>query len=303
MKRVMLSVALAAGLTMSGQAQTQPGPGGAGPTPQAPESAPVKGLKTPPAAKTQEEYNTFNSALTSVQGPDLAAGEAAARGFQAKFPQSELTPQLYLSMLFKSLQENNGDKAIDMGREVLKLEPANPVAAVYVATVLAETTRETDLDASQKFDEAGQDAKVALQNVDANLMMAAGVTQQQADATKADLRARAYDALGLVELKRKNDAAAEKYLRQSVEIRGEPGDPMTHLRLALALDRENKYPEALAEARRSVALSQPDQSVAKSAQAEVDRLSKLTGSAGSASAPATAPAQAPPSQAVPPVPR
>ncbi len=229
-----------------------------------------------------------------IQGPDLAAGEAAARAFQAKFPQSELTSQLFLQLLFKSTQANNADTAVNMGREVLKLDATNPVAADYVAWVLAETTRETDLDGAQKFDEATRNANIALQNVDANLVLAPGVTQQQADATRADLRARAYDALGLVQLKRKDDAGAEKYLRQSIEVRGEPGDPMSHFRLALALDRQARYADALTEAKKAAALATPDQPVAKSAQAEIERLNKLTGApAPAAAAPGTAPVQPP----------
>ena len=298
MKQATMMVAIAVAAAGLCRAQSQPASSAPAAAPQqaAPATPPATtGIKPPPAAKTQAEYDAFNTALTAVQGPDLAAGEAAARDFQAKFPQSELTSQLYLSLLFKALQANNADAAVDMGHQVLKLDPTNPVAAVYVATVLAETTRDTDLDAAQKFDEAAKDANLALQNVDANLMMAAGTTQEQADATKSDLKARAYDALGLVELKRKNDAGAEKYLRQSVQTRGEPGDPMTHLRLALSLDRQNKFPDALAEAKKAASLAQPDQPVAKSAQAEIDRLNKLTGGGPTpAAAPGTAPVQPPP---------
>lgn len=309
MKQVIAVVVLVLSVAGMGSAQAQSAgsPKGAAPQlgtqAQPPAQPAVKGIKPPPQAKTQEEYTAFSSALGTAQGGELAAGEAAAREYQSKFPQSELTSQLYLILLFKGLQANNGDKAIEMGREVLKLDPNNPVAALYVSTVLAETARETDLDAAQRFDEAIKDANIALQNVDTNLLMAASVTQQQVDATKADLKARAYDALGLVELKRKNDAAAEKYLRQSIETRGEPGDPMTHLRLALTLDHANRYPEALTEAGKAVSLAPADAAVGKSAQAEVDRLKKLTGSTGAAATGTAAPSQPAPTPTGAPVPR
>ncbi|HVP43402.1 MAG TPA: hypothetical protein VMS96_08205, partial [Terriglobales bacterium] len=65
---------------------------------------------------------------------------------------------------------------------------------------------------------------------------------------------------------------------------------MSHLRLALALDKQNKYKEALPEAQKAASLADPQDSVAKSAQAEVERLQKLTGAGGSASTqPATPP--------------
>ncbi|MBZ5646234.1 MAG: tetratricopeptide repeat protein [Acidobacteriia bacterium] len=295
MKRVLIAGAAVLAIASLAAAQAQPaGSSGTQTKPAAqahpPAPAPLKGVKPPPQAKTPEEYAAFNTAFGSAQGPDLAAGEAAAREFQAKYPQSELASQLYTVVFFNSIQANNADKAIDMGREALKLEPTNPVASVYTATVLAETTRETDIDAAEKFDEAVKDANAGLQNVDTSLTLAANVTQDQVDGIRADLKARAYDALGLIAFKRKDDAGAEKYLRQSLQATGGAGDPMTHLRLAVTLDRQGKYAEALTEANKAAATAPPDQPVAKQAQAEVDRLKKLTGSGGTATpAPQTTP--------------
>jgi hypothetical protein len=69
---------------------------------------------------------------------------------------------------------------------------------------------------------------------------------------------------------------------------------MTHLRLALALDNQQRYAEALAEANKSAALAPADQPVAKLAQTEIDRLKKLSSTsaapASSSSQPASAPA-------------
>ncbi len=306
MKQVFLCLAtmlvgvgfVAAQATSGGKSGATPPAGGQSQAaPQAQAAPPVKGIKAPPQAKTQDEYNDFSKALNATQGTDETAAEAGAREFQAKYPQSELTSQLYLTLMFKNLQANNAERAIDMGREVLKLEPNNPVAAIYSATALAETTRDSDIDAAQKFDEAIKEANIGIQNVDSNLLMAANVTQEQADATKADLKARAYDALGLVELKRKNDAAAVDNLQQSIKVRGEPGDPMTHLRLALAFDHLTKYNDAMTEANKAASLASPQQSVSKLAQAEIERLKKLTGSGSPTPAPANppAPASAPPS--------
>ena len=294
MTKILMTAASALLLAALAVAQTQPA---APASPQAPATAapaapaPAKGLKAPPQAKTPEEYTAFTNAAQAASGPDDAAAEAAVRDFQAKYPNSELTSQLYMALLFKNIQANNSEKAEDMGRSVLKLDPNNPVAAIYTALILAETTRATDIDANQKFDEANKDANLGLQNVDTNLMLAANVPQEQVDATKADLRSRAYDTLGLVAFKRNDFTTAEKDFRQSIQVRGEPGEAMTHLRLALSLDKQNKYTDALAEAKKAAGLANPQDPVAKSAQAEVDRLQKLTGAG--AAAPATPPATTP----------
>jgi len=248
-----------------------------------PQYSAVKGLKLPPQAKTQEEYNAFMAASQLAFGNDSAAADVAARDFKLKFPNSELTSQLYMGLMLNSIRMNNSDRAVDMGREVLKLDPTNPVAAVYTGLVLAETTRESDLEAAQRFEEAGKDANIGLQNVDTNLMLAGNVPQETVDGTKADLKARSYDTLGLVAFKRNDFTTAEKYFRQAIQARGEPQDAMSHLRLALALDKQNKYKEALPEAQKAASLADPQDSVAKSAQAEVERLQKLTGAGGSAS--------------------
>lgn len=304
MKHILLTAAAALALATLAAAQAQPAPA---PNTQAPATTtpgtpapaqaapPVKGLKAQPQAKTQEEYNAFLAAAQAAQSPDPAAAEAAARDFQAKFPNSELTSQLYLALLFSYNAAHNLDKAADMGREVLKIDPTNPVAAVYTGLILSESTRGTDIDASQKFDEALKDANTGLQNVDSNLMLPGNVTQDQVDGTKADLKATAYDTIGLVAFKRNDFPTAEKNFRQSIQFRPQPGDAMSHLRLALALDKQNKYKDALPEAQKAVSLANPQDNVSRSAQAEVERLQKLVGGGAAAPAPATQQPSAPPS--------
>ncbi len=304
MKHILLTAAAALALATLAVAQAQPAPAPntqapATTTPGAPAPAqaapPVKGLKPQPQAKTQEEYTAFLTAAQAAQSPDPAAAETAARDFQAKFPNSELTPQLYLALLFSYNAAHNLDKAADMGREVLKIDPTNPVAAVYTGLILSESTRGTDIDATQKFDEAVKDANSGLQNVEANLMLPGNVTQEQVDGTKADLKATAYDTIGLVAFKRNDFPTAEKNFRQSIQFRPQPGDAMSHLRLALALDKQNKYKEALPEAQKAVGLANPQDNVSKSAQAEVERLQKLVGGGAAAPVPATQQPASPPS--------
>lgn len=294
MKQILMTVAAALALAALAVAQTQPAPGAKTPAAPAPaQAAPAKGVKTPPQAKSQDEYNAYIAAVQPADGGDPVAAEATVRDFQAKYPASELTSQLFLALMFNYNRSGNPEKAADMGREVLKIDSANPVAAVYTGLILAESTRETDIDAAQKFDEATKDANLGIQSVDTNLMLPGNPTQEQVDATKASLKASAYDVLGLVAFKRNDFAAAEKNFRQSIQMHGEPGDAMCHLRLALTLDKLNRYAEALPVAQKAASLASPQDNVGKSAQAETERLKKLTGAGGppaSASQPATPPA-------------
>ena len=69
---------------------------------------------------------------------------------------------------------NNPDKMMDMGRKVLKLDPDDPEALVGVAQVLAERTRETDLDKDQRLDEGTKLALHAMETTDTDITVPAG---------------------------------------------------------------------------------------------------------------------------------
>jgi len=71
------------------------------------------------------------------------------------------------------------------------------------------------------------------------------------------------------------------------------------LRLALALDQQKKYPEALQQANRAIAITQDTTDVGKMARNERDRLVVVTGGNNTPAAPAPpaagSPTPAPPS--------
>jgi tetratricopeptide (TPR) repeat protein len=110
------------------------------------------------------------------------------------------------------------------------------------------------------------------------LATAPGVTDEQAQGVKPLLTSVAYSIMGMVELTRKNPAAAEKHYRTSLDANPARPDAVTLLRLALALDQQKKYAEALSFANRAVELSAPTGGVAAEwAKQEQERLAKLAG--------------------------
>src|SRR5205823_5781598 len=110
---------------------------------------------------------------------DPNAAETAANEFAEKFPNSELKAALFQSVMQKYQAANNADKVIDVGRRVLQAEPDNAVAAVMVATVLSERTRDSDLDKAERLTEARKDADIALKNVE-NIPIPGNIPPQQA---------------------------------------------------------------------------------------------------------------------------
>lgn len=229
--------------------------------------------KRPPAFKTTQESDAFRAAL-AVNDP--AAAEKAADDFAAKYPDSEVRVLLYKSAMQKYQAVNNSDKMLEMGQKALTFDPDDPEALVGVATVLAERTRDTDLDKDQKLAEAKKDAERALVTVDTDVPTS-GYPPEKIAQYKGFIRSEAYAVIGTLAYNAKNWAEAETNLRKSIDAFPEQVDSVAVLRLAIALDNENKVPEALKYANQAVDLTKDraDSAAGKAARAEQDRLTKL----------------------------
>lgn len=282
MKRLaMMGVVL--GLAALGFAQGNP-PASQSPAGQAAAPAAPQG-KRPPQAKTQPEFEAYKAAVAST---DAAALEKAADDFAAKYPDSELRVMLYKAAMQSYQRTGNSDKIIAMGRKALAIDPDDPEALVTVASELAEKTRDTDLDKDQRLDEAMKMAQKSLQTVDTDISIPPNTPQEQVDTYKGQLRSFAYSIIGTLEFKKDNFTAAETDLRKSIDAFPSQPDPVVVLRLAISLDRQNKYPEALKEANHAVELTQENTSAGKLARQERDRLTQLVGGNAAAPKPATA---------------
>ena len=74
---------------------------------------------------------------------------------------------------------------------------------------------------------------------------------------------------------RESSGHAEASLRKSIDAYPAQPDPVAILRLALALDKQEKYPEALKEANHAVEITKDDTNVGKAARDERSRLVQL----------------------------
>jgi tetratricopeptide (TPR) repeat protein len=283
----ILVVILALATFVSAQTQTPPAPAGsAAPTP------PPQG-KRPPQAKTQPEFDDYKAA--TAQANDAAALEKAADDFSTKYPDSELRILLYRTAMHDYQTANNPDKMMEMGRKVLKLDPDDPEALVGVAQVLAERTRETDLDKDQRLDEGAKLAQHAIETSETDITVPAGTPQDKVDAYKGFLRSNAYYVLGTIAYTREKYADAEGYFHKSLDAFPSQPDPLAVLRLALSLDKQEKYPEALKYANQAVQMTESSQgtTLATLSRNERDRLVQLTGGTPTGKPPASAQNPAP----------
>jgi tetratricopeptide (TPR) repeat protein len=270
MKRTAI-LTLVAVLGISAGSFGQNKPAATAPAGQAAPAAPAG--KRPPQAKTQPEFDAYKAAAAIT---DPAAQEKAADDFATKFPDSELRPLLYKAVMHSYQQANNAEKMMAMSQKVLSFDPDDPEALLGVAQVLAERTRDTDLDKDQKIAEARKDAQRALVTVDTDVP-SSGYPPEQLAAFKGFLKSEAYAILGTLDFNAKAYADAEGNLRKSIDAFPQQVDPIAVFRLSVALDMQNKYPEALKFANQAVDLTKPGTGAGDAARKEKDRLIQLIG--------------------------
>jgi len=239
-------------------------------------------------AKTKEEMQAYQDAFAKT---DPAQLEAAADDFAAKYPSSELRAALYMRAMNLYAQSNNSDKVIECGRKAIAADPTNPVPLVQVASALAESTRETDLDREQRLAEAAKDAHAAIDNIDTGLLIPANADPAKVDAAKHNILAMAYDTLGMVDLNKADYASAEKNLQQAIAQSSANPEAVLYLRLSVAQDKLKQYPQALDSANKAVQYAKegtPAQNLAKQQQARLQKLITAEQPAGGAASPSPA---------------
>lgn len=239
---------------------------GAAQTPSQPPAA-----KRQPQAKSKPEYDAY-VALIAIQDP--AAMEKAADDFVAKYPDSELKGAVYQRAMVSFQQAGNDDKTMDMGRKSLTFNPDDPTVLVALADTLVQGTHETDLDKDDRLAEATKFAQHSLETV-GDFPAPPNMPAEQVTAIKNDLRSAAYAAIGAAAYTNKKYADAETNFKQALQMTPNNPDPTTMLRLALSLDKEGKYPEALDMSNKILAIPNVDARVSQLATQEKDRLGKL----------------------------
>jgi tetratricopeptide (TPR) repeat protein len=272
-----LAAMIIAMLGISGWAPAQSSDKPAAQTAPAAQQAQAPAAKRPPQAKTQPEYDAWKAASALT---DPAAEEKAASDFATKYPDSELRQLLYTSVMHRYQQANNADKAMEMAQKILTYDADDPEALVAVAQVTAEHTHDTDLDRDQRLAEARKYAQRALATVETDIPT--GYPAEQLNAFKGYVRSEAYAILGTLDFNAKAWANAEGNLRKSIDAYPQEPDAVAVFRLSVALDMQNKYPEALKFADKAVSLTKEGTNAGDAARREKDRLMQLTGGAAPA---------------------
>jgi tetratricopeptide (TPR) repeat protein len=265
MKRTAITMLAAVlGLSAGSLGQTKPA---AQTAPAAPAG------KRPPQAKTQPEFDAYKNAAAIT---DPAAQEKAADDFAAKFPDSELRPVIYKGVMRSYQQANNSDKWLATSRKVLMYDPDDPEALLGVSQVLTEKTKDGDPEKEAKLAEARKDAEKSLATVDTDIP-ASAAPPEQLNQYKGFLRSEAYAILGTLDFNAKQWPSAEANLKKSIDALPQQPDPIAVFRLSVALDMQNKYPDAMKYADQAVDLTKEGTGAGDAARNEKKRLIQLVG--------------------------
>jgi tetratricopeptide (TPR) repeat protein len=221
---------------------------------------------------------------------DPAAMEKAAADFSAKFPDSELRILLYKQAMRSYQAANSADKMLEEARTVLGIDPDDPEALLAAAEVLAERTRDTDLDRDQRLAEARKMAQHALETVDTDLVLRPDMPPEQVKQAKGYFRSTAYFILGTLDFNNKDYKAAEANLRKSIDEYPTEPIPEAVFRLSVSLDMQDNLDEALKVADQAVQLTKEGTPVGNAARQERNRIvARKGGSSGTATPNAASP--------------
>jgi tetratricopeptide (TPR) repeat protein len=181
----------------------------------------------------------------AIQGPDVEARIKACDDFQQKFANSEFRSIALFFMTVAYQDKGDYDKTLLYGEETLKLDPANFQAMLLLSQLIANRTRENDLDKEEKLKKAENYANQALEALKTAPRPNPAVTDEQWALAKRDLNAQAYAAFAMGAIARKNYDAAIEQFQKSLAVSPSP-DPSTMVRLGDAQTKAGKYDDAIA---------------------------------------------------------
>jgi hypothetical protein len=289
----VLVLLLASATLVAAQAKDEKKPDAQQPAAQQPAENPYNGgTVTSPMPKSKEEAAAYN-ALIQLQDP--VALDLSAADFVAKFPDSNLKGVAYqrVMVFFENAGPDKADKAIEAGKKALNFDANDPLTNAELASLIASHTKASDLDKDEKLADVHKYADAAIKNVDSPRVDSKSAAAA-VDTLKADIKAEAYNALGLAAFVNKDYANAEVNFQKTVEANPAQPDPVALLRLGVAQRNLGKLEAALASFNKSIdaANAAQLQQVVTIATGQRDDVQKLI-DRKKAAAPATAPAPKP----------
>lgn len=224
----------------------------------------LPGLLAQPKPKSAEELE----ALKTMFGAQTAdARIAACENVLTKFADSEFKA---VALYFEALsydQKHDYEHTVVFGERAIEADPKYYQAMLLLAGVIAQHTKEFDLDREDKLAQVEKYAKSALELLKDAPKPNTTITDDQWTAAKKDFASQAHAALGMGALARKKLDVAESEFKLSLDVADRP-DPATMVRLGKAYSDDGKYDDAIAQFDKVMAMQDINAQVKQVAQAE-----------------------------------
>lgn len=224
----------------------------------------VPGLLAQPKPKSKAEMDALQ-AMYGAQSAD--ARIAACENVLTKFADTDFKA---VALYFEAAsydQKHDYEHTVVFGERTLEADPKYYQAMLLLAGVIAQHTKEFDLDREEKLAQVEKYAKTALDLLKDAPKPNAGITDDQWTAAKKDFASQAHVALGMGGMARKKYDVAESEFKTAIAGTDVP-DGATMVRLGRAYSDDGKYDEAIAEFDKVKALPDASVQVKQIAQAE-----------------------------------
>jgi tetratricopeptide (TPR) repeat protein len=224
----------------------------------------LPGLLAQPKPKSSAEYEALK-VMFDAQTAD--ARIAACENVLTKFADSEFKA---VALYFEALsydQKHDYEHTVVFGERTIEADPKYYQAMLLLAAVIAQHTKEFDLDREEKLTQVEKYAKGALELIKDAPKPNPGITDDQWTAAKKDFASQAHAALGMGAMARKKFDVAESEFKLSVDVTDKP-DPGNIVRLGKAYSDDGKYDDAIAQFDKVMAMQDINVQVKQVAQAE-----------------------------------
>ncbi|BDC52462.1 hypothetical protein F183_A47770 [Bryobacterales bacterium F-183] len=215
--------------------------------------------------KSQKEVD----ALMAIQNATDADGRLAAiEALLTKFADTEFKVVVLEMATETARMKGDAEQTIIYAERVLAADPNNIATMSTLAKLIAEKTREFDLDKEDKLKQAEGYAKKALDMAPTAKKNNTMLTDEQwADRVK-DSVSQAHEAMAAAAfVRKKNDVAIEEY-KKALETAPQP-DPTTMIRLGIVYNADKKHDDAIAILDKVIATSDNAQIKQVAAQEKV----------------------------------
>jgi tetratricopeptide (TPR) repeat protein len=226
-----------------------------------------------PRPKSQKESEALQKVLQAQQASNWD-GEIQAINYVLENFADTQYKNLLLSMAVDAAQAK-GDypQTIAFGEQAIQADPNNITARVTLAEVIAQHTRENDLDKEQSLKKVDDYANKAIDLLKNASTPPPGMNPANWPDTQKLLNSQAYDAMGqAADLRKKYSDAITDF---QAAINADPTNTIAQARLAKALVDNKQYDEGIAQADKVLATPNLQQAIKAYAQQEKDRANKL----------------------------